>query len=163
MKKTGRLCLLLIPAVVVLAALAPPAPADAGATITRQSVAGDTFTCDDALFTVTAGTFKVVTKETLSPSGAYHLIVEGNAQGVKAVGPTGATYQVPGGFWIEVNVTPGATVMTQTGVLNVVGQGTAPDFTMQTVVHTTVDANGNVTADIDHLVGTEACVVPPQA
>jgi hypothetical protein len=162
MRKIGRLCLLLVPAVVALAVIAPPAPADAGATITRQSVAGDTFACDGALFTVTAGTFKVVTKETLSPSGAYHLIVEGNAQAVKAVGPTGATYQVPGGFWIEVNVTPGATVTSDTGVLNVIGQGSAPDFTMHAVVHTTVDANGDVTADIDHFMAAGDCVVPPQ-
>lgn len=124
-------------------------------------VVGDTFTCDGDVFTVTAGAFKVVTKQTLTPSGAYHLIVEGNAQGVTAVGPGGATYQAPGGFWMEVNVTPGATVMTQTGVLNVIGQASAPDFTLHTVVHTTVDANGNVTAVVDHL-GAGSCVVPPQ-
>jgi hypothetical protein len=160
MTKIGRLCLLLVPAVVLLAAIAPSAAAN-GTTIARQSVVGDTFTCDGDVFTVTAGAFKVVTKETLTPSGAYHLIVEGNAQGVKAVGPGGATYQAPGGFWMEVNVTPGATVMTQTGVLNVIGQGSAADFTLHTVVHTTVDAKGNVTAVVDHL-GAGSCVVPPQ-
>jgi hypothetical protein len=58
---------------------------------------------------VTSGVFKIATHETLTPSGAYHLGVEGNAQGVKAVAPTGATYQLPGGFWMEMNVTPGAT------------------------------------------------------
>ena len=52
--------------------------------------------------------------------------------------------------------------MTQTGVLNVVGQGTAPDFTMHGVVHTTVDANGNVTAVVDLSKATGTCVVPPQ-
>ena len=123
---------------------------------------GSTFTCEGEVFNVTAGAFQVVTHETLTPSGAYHVIVEGNAQGVKAVAPSGATYQAPGGFWIEVNVTPGATIMTETGVLNVVGQGSSPDFTVRAVVHTTVDANGNVTAVVDHFTATGTCVVPPQ-
>lgn len=52
--------------------------------------------------------------------------------------------------------------MTETGVLKVVGQGSAPDFSLQTVVHTTVDANGNVTAVVDHFTATGTCVVPPQ-
>lgn len=162
MRKTGRLRLLLVAVVVAVAATAAPSQASGGATITRQSVVGQTFTCDGAVFNVTAGAFQVVTHETLTPSGAYHVIVEGNAQGVKAVAPSGATYQVPGGFWIEVNVTPGATIMTETDVLNVVGQGTAPDFSLQAVVHTTVDANGNVTAVVDRFTATGTCVVPPQ-
>ena len=51
------------------------------------------------------------------------------------------TYQVPGS-WIEFNVTPRATVTTETNVLNTVGQGSAPDGTTRAVVHTAVDANG---------------------
>jgi hypothetical protein len=158
MRKTGRLCLLLVAVVAVVAVIAAPSLASGGATITRQSVAGSTLTCDNEVFNITAGAFQIVTHETLTPSGAYHVIVEGNAQGVKAVSPSGATYQVPGGFWIEVNLTPGATVMTETDVLNVVGQGGAPDFTARAVVHTTVDANGNVTAVVDHLTATGTCV-----
>jgi hypothetical protein len=48
--------------------------------------------------------------------------------------------------------------MTETDVLNVVGQGAAPDFTVRAVVHTTVDANGNVTAVVDQLTATGTCV-----
>jgi hypothetical protein len=59
---------------------------------------------------------------------------------------------------MEVNVTPGATVMTDTGLFNVIGQGAAPNFTVRMVVHTTVDANGNVTAVVDHLTATGTCV-----
>ena len=83
MRKTVQLCLLLVPVVVLLAAIASPAPASGGTTITRQSVVGDTFTCNGDVFTTTAGAFKVTTREALTPSGAYHLIVEGNAQGVR--------------------------------------------------------------------------------
>ena len=158
MRKTGRLCLLLVAVVAVVAVIAAPSLASGGATINRQSVVGSTVTCDGTDFNVTAGDFQIVTHETLTPSGAYHLTVEGTAQGVKAVAPSGATYRVPGGFKIEVNLTPGATVMTETDVLNVVGQGAAPNFTVRAVVHTTVDANGNVTAVVDHLTATGDCI-----
>jgi hypothetical protein len=107
---------------------------------------------------VTSGVLKIVTHQTLTPSGAYHLGVEGNAQGVHAVAPTGATYQLPGGFWIETNVTPGATTQTETSVFNAIGQGSAPNFTVRGVVHTTVDANGNVTSSVDHFTATGNCI-----
>ena len=58
---------------------------------------------------------------------------------MKRVAPSGATYQVPS-LWIDVNVTPGATVMTETDFLNALGHGSAPDCTARVVVHTTVDA-----------------------
>lgn len=158
MRKTGQLCLLLGAALAVVAAIAAPSLANGGATITRQSVVGSTLTCNGTDFNITAGALQIVTHQTLTPSGAYHLTVEGTAQGVKAVAPSGATYQAPGGFKIEVNVTPGATVMTETDVLNVIGQGGAPNFTARAVVHTTVAANGNVTAVLDHLTATGDCV-----
>jgi hypothetical protein len=60
-----------------------------------------------------------------------------------------------------VNATPGAFTSTGTDLLNVIGQGIAPDFTVRGVVHTTVDANGNVTAFVDHLTSTGSCAVPP--
>lgn len=165
MRNTRRPRLLLLPLAVLLTAIATTkagaVPANGGATISRQDMTGASVVCNSELLTVTAGTFPVVIHETLTPSGAYHVIVEGNAQGVKAVASDGTTYQVPGGFWIEVNLTPGATSATETGVLNVIGQGSAPDFTVRGVVHTTVDANGNVTALVDHFTATGTCVVPP--
>jgi hypothetical protein len=161
MSNLRRLCCLLLVLLAAIAASSAAVAQASGGTITREDVTGDLIVCDGNVLTVTAGTFQVVTHETLTPSGAYHLIVEGNAQGVKAVASNGATYQAPGGFWIEVNVTPGATVQTQTGVLNVIGQGSAPDFTARGVVHTTVDANGNVTAFVDHFTATGSCIVPP--
>jgi hypothetical protein len=129
-----------------------------GTTIIRTDETGEAVVCDDGSLTVTSGVFKIVVHETLTPSGAYHLGVEGNAQGVKAVAPTGATYQLPGGFWMEMNVTPGATTQTETDVFNVIGQGTAPNFTVRGVTHTTVNANGNVTASVDHLTATGNCI-----
>jgi hypothetical protein len=162
MSNMRRLLLLLVPLAALLGVIATSSAAGAatasGATITRQPVIGELVVCDDGVLTVTAGVFQIAVHETLTPSGAYHLIVEGNAQGVKAVAPTGATYQIPGGFWMEVNVTPGATNETVTGVFNAIGQGSAPNFTSHSVVHTTVDANGNVTASVDHLTATGNCI-----
>jgi len=155
---------LLFPALaLVLAGSMVPAVALASSpeTIIRQDVTGQTVVCNGETLTVTSGTFQVVTHETGTPSAAYHLIVEGNAQGVKAVASSGATYQIPGGFWIEVNATPGASTNTETDVLNVIGQGSAPNFTVRAVVHTTLDANGNATAFIDHFTATGNCAVPP--
>lgn len=165
MSNTRRLRLWLVLLALLLTAIATSnvaaAPASGGTTITRQDVTGDLVVCDSQVLTVTAGTFKIVVHETLTPSGAYHLTVAGNAQGVKAVAANGATYQLPGGFWIAVNVTPGATTETQIDVLNVIGQGSAPSFTVRGVVHTTIDANGNVTAFVDRFTATGSCSVPP--
>jgi hypothetical protein len=141
-----------------LATASSASGAAGGATIIQTDETGAIVVCDDGVLTVTSGVFKIVVHETLTPSGGYHLGVEGDAQGVKAVAPTGATYQLPGGFWMEMNVTPGATTQTETGVFNVIGQGGAPNFTVRGVTHTTVDANGNVTASVDHLTATGNCI-----
>lgn len=158
---TRRLLPLLVPLAALFGVIAASSTAGAaaagGTTIIRQDVAGSTAVCNDTVLTVTSGVLKIVTHETLTPSGAYHLGVEGNAQGVHAVAPTGAAYQLPGGFWIQMNVTPGATTQTETDVFNAIGQGSAPNFTVRGVVHTTVDANGNVTASVDHFTATGNC------
>ena len=145
-------------ATLAMASPASGAAAPAGATIVRTDETGEVVVCDDGVLTVTSGVFQIVVHETRTPSGAYHLGVEGNAQGVKAVAPTGATYQLPGGFWMEMNVTPGATTQTETDVFNVIGQGSAPNFTVRGVTHMTVNANGNVTASVDHLTATGNCI-----
>jgi hypothetical protein len=58
---------------------------------------------------------------------------------------------------MEMNVTPGATTQTETRVFNAIGQGSAPDFTVRGVTHTTVNADGNVTAYVDHFTATGDC------
>ena len=145
-------------ATLAMASAASGAAAPAGATVVRTNETGEVVVCDDGVLTVTSGFFQIVVHQTRTPSGAYHLGVEGNAQGVKAVAPTGATYQLPGGFWMEMNVTPGATTQTETDVFNVIGQGSAPNFTVRGVTHMTVNANGDVTASIDHLTATGNCI-----
>ena len=111
-----------------LATASPASGAAGGATIIRTDETGAVVVCDDGVLTVTSGVFKVVVHETLTPSGAYHLGVEGNAQGVKAVAPTGATYQLPGGFRMEINATPGATVQNETDIFNVSRPGERTQF-----------------------------------
>jgi hypothetical protein len=82
------------------------------------------------------------------------VIAEGNAHGVKGIGTSGASYQAPGGFWVEMNVTPGAQVDTEVGFLALIGQGGAPNFRDVGVLHVAVDAHGNVTTSVDHYIQT---------
>lgn len=163
MGRTSRLTTLLA-ALIVLAATAAAASASNGTTIIRFDETGSTISCNGSLIaTVTAGSFQIIVHETQTPSGAYHLMFDGSAQGVQAETPSGAKYLIPGGFRTELNVTPGATtsngVAFETGTLNVIGQGGAPNFTAHGVVHTTVNANGDVTASVDHFTSTGTCEV----
>ena len=159
MRRTSRLTTLLA-ALLVLAATAAAASASGGTTITRYPETGSTISCNGSLIaTVTGGYFQIVVQATQTPSGADHIIMEANAQGVQATTPTGTKYVIPGGFHIEVNVTPGATTSNYSAPLNVIGQGGAPNFTTRAVVHTTVNANGDVTASVDHFTQTGNCAV----
>lgn len=112
--------------------------------------------CNGETVTITSGTFQTVEHVTATPNGGFHVIAEGSAQGVKGLGTSGASYQAPGGFWIEMNVTPGAQVGTEVGVFRLIGQGATPDFRQTGVLHVTVDARGNVTASIDTT--TQTCI-----
>jgi len=162
MSNTRRLLLVFVPLVALLGVIATSSAAGAaasgGTTIARQDVTGSTAVCNDTVLTITSGVLKIVTHETLTPSGAYHLAVEANAQGVQAVAPGGAAYQLPGGFHIEMNMTPGATTQTGVDIFHAIGQGSAPNFTVRSVLHTTVDANGNATASVDHFTSTGNCI-----
>jgi hypothetical protein len=89
-------------------------------------VTGSTAVCNDTVLTITSGVLKIVTHETLTPGGAYHLAIEANAQGIHAVAPGGAAYQLPGGFHVEMNVTPGATTQTEVDVLNAIARAAHP-------------------------------------
>jgi hypothetical protein len=159
MGRTSRITTLLA-ALIVLGATAAAASASNGTTINRGDETGSTISCNGSqIATVTGGSFQIIVQETQTPSGAYHLIVDGNAQGVQAATPSGAKYVIPGGFWTELNLTPGAQISTETDVLNVIGQGGAPNFTTRAVLHTSVNANGDVTASVDHFTSTGNCAV----
>lgn len=147
-----RIGMLLSAAAIGLTGWVIPATATAGgAQIQNESVVGDVLVnpCNGETVTITSGTFQIVDHVTATPSGGFHVIAEGNAHGVKGIGTSGASYQAPGGFWVELNVTPGAQVSTEVGVFYLIGQGTTPDFRQRGVLHITVDATGNVTASID--------------
>jgi hypothetical protein len=137
--------------------LIPATATASGAQIQNESVVGDVLVnpCNGESVTITSGTFQIVTHDTATSSGGFHLNVAGNAHGVKGVGTSGASYQAPGGFWVEMNATPGAQVSTEVGFLALIGQGGAPNFRDGGVLHVTVDANGNVTASIDQ--HTQTC------
>jgi hypothetical protein len=83
-----------------------------------------------------------------SRANSIHLNIHYNTQGVSGTGLTdGSKYQLNNGSDLEINTNGGLPFVTETNVeMNLIGQGIAPNFRMQAVLHTTVDANGNVTA-----------------
>jgi hypothetical protein len=76
-----------------------------------------------------------------------------NFQGTGTSPTTGVRYVAHGGFSLSLNV-PASTLgfeQTQTVSFTLIGQGTVPNEVLTTVLHTTVDAKGNVTASVDDL------------
>lgn len=84
---------------------------------------------------------------TIDQNGGIHLVVHENAQGLSGVGcTTGAKYQVNSAEDQETNFKALPAESTFTMHSNVIGQGTVPNFVFHLTVHTTVNANGEVTA-----------------
>ncbi len=98
-----------------------------------------------------SGTFQIVIHETMDSSGGSHFIIEGNAQGVSGVSTTGTRYRVTGGFWDEFNSGPDrGAVSNSVGVLNILSQGTAPNFLEHATLKVSFNANGEPTAEVVH-------------
>lgn len=129
-----------------------PAQASQAPEILRFPVAGEVFVnpCTGETVTVVNGSFQIVLHETFDGSGGAHVIAEGNAHGVQAVSDTGTRYQLPGGFWAEFNTNGDQQTESVVDVFNMISQGTGENFTIETVEHITVNANGDVTAEFSH-------------
>ena len=97
------------------------------------------------------GTFQIVLHETQDASGGSHFIAEGNAKGVRGVGTSGTQYRATGGFWDEFNTNGRTVVSNSVSVFNIISKGPAPNFVSEVTVKLTVNANGEVTAEIDHM------------
>ena len=87
------------------------------------------------------GTFQIVFHVTEDASGGFHLIAEGNAQGVKGVGTSGTQYRATGGFWDELNTRSTGGVFHSVAVFNLISQGAAPNFLEKFKFKITVNAN----------------------
>ena len=101
-----------------------------------------------------SGELHLVSSVTLDASGGTHVEFQANFQGVSGVGlATGDRYQLNGERLHTSFNTSGAPPfeMTITSNAHLIGQGPDNNFLLHFLVHTTVNANGAVTAAIDEL------------
>lgn len=104
-------------------------------------------TGDDMHFT---GTIHLLAAETSDGRGGFHLHVDNNVSGVKAVGsPSGTVYHGVGGGWFEINARdPYPFVSTETDVFGLISVGSTPNYFAKATFHITVNANGSITSDV---------------
>lgn len=105
----------------------------------------------------TAGDLHILVTATVNDnhvSGNFHL----NPQGAKLVGLTTGNEYVGTGMLHESfqgSLDNGAATFTFVNNFRIVGKGRAPSYIFQVVAHTTINANGDVTADLESV--TEEC------
>jgi hypothetical protein len=105
----------------------------------------------------TAGDLHILVTATVNDnhvSGNFHL----NPQGAKLVGLTTGNEYVGTGMLHESfqgSLDNGAATFTFVNNFRIVGKGQAPSYIYQVVAHTTINANGDVTADLESV--TEEC------
>ena len=90
---------------------------------------------------------------TLPSNGAGNLIESYNFAGVVAIGQTtGIVYRTTESYRFLTTFQPGDVPRTDTQVTNVhfISPGQAGNFTAHTLIHTTIDADGDLTASVDH-------------
>jgi hypothetical protein len=87
---------------------------------------------------------------TFDGNGGFHLVAENNPQGVTGIGlVTGTQYQGTGVGQFEVNGKIGSEV-TAVSSFKIIGRGPTDNLLIQETLHTTVNANGEVTATVDN-------------
>jgi hypothetical protein len=97
-----------------------------------------------------SGSGHFITRVTLN-ANSVHVTLHFNVQGLTAVGQiTGATYIGTEGSNNEINATASGLPMetTFTDTFTAISQGAAPNLVGRTATHVTIDANGNLTAQV---------------
>ena len=103
-----------------------------------------------------SGVVHLVFSVTTDASGGLHIDTHSNNQGVSGIGlMTGDKYQATGGNRFNSNTNGGASEATFVDSFGLIGQGPGNNFVIQETAHMTINANGDVTANISSL--TAAC------
>lgn len=100
--------------------------------------------------TVTGGVAHAHLDITTDSSGGEHADINGNLEDVTGVGaPSGDSYEITAWFHVnqELN-SSGTTVFSHGEVFHVISKGSSPNFDFSSVVHFTVNANGDLTATV---------------
>ena len=96
------------------------------------------------------GTLHSLSRTTESASGNFSYTIHLNPQGLTGTGQTtGDTYRATGGFTLRGTVGPGET-FTVNDIFQLIGPGTDNNLRVHTTVHYTVNANGEVTSEVDN-------------
>jgi hypothetical protein len=116
---------LLLALVLAAAAAAVPASANAPAQHFTESVVGDVFVCESAVYTVTSGVIAITFHEGSSASGNQNFTGTIVPRGVKVVDAVGNVYSVQGATWFggTLNAQQGSEQFTFTTFLNIVSAG----------------------------------------
>lgn len=149
-KQNGRTALVAL--LTAIALLAAPGAAygavEVNETIPLEGIVFEDLCGDDLLHT--AGNLRILLSFTMNDhhvSGNVHF----QPQGAKLVGLTTGAEYIGTGMSHQAfteSLDGGAATLTSVDNFRIIGKGQAPSFLAQAVVHTTINANGNVTADV---------------
>ena len=87
---------------------------------------------------------------TADGAGGFHVITSSQPMGLQGVGDFGNKYNGVGGTRWTQNMKVGE-VYTYVNVYRMVGAGKAPTWSVHETYHYTINANGEITAQFDHL------------
>lgn len=156
-KNINRAGLALFAAALLLAGALPPVPAFGQATTVTTSetvpVASTVTNPCNGDAVAFSGNMHVVNHVTTDSAGGTHLHTHTNFQDVSGVGaPSGATYRIitTRSETINDSQSPQAE-MTVIQVLNLIGQGSTPNFKLHMTMHITINANGTTTSTVEEL------------
>ncbi len=146
-----RVVLLLSSVGVLLLALTAPALANQPAVHSTEDVTGDTFQCDTAVYTVTAGTISIVVHEGASASGNLNFTVTITPRSVVAVDEAGNQYSVVGAIWFggTINANTGGMQFTDTDKLQIVSTGGGTVDSVNVTFHISAQPHNLVVKDFD--------------
>lgn len=98
-----------------------------------------------------SGDIHVVNHFTTDAGGGTHVKTHGNYQSVSGTGtPSGAQYRVVTTSNETINDNDGPqTEVSSVQVLNLISQGSGPNFRLRIVFHITINANGTTTSQVE--------------
>jgi hypothetical protein len=136
-------------AIVALSAVSTLARADAQSSTTQSTIvfSGTLFDACTGEHVTLDGDLHLVTHDTVDANGGHHAKVGVNTQGLSGTGTSGASYHLISVGEVNVETTSGASETTEVSHFKLVGSGPSDNQYFDFLLHFTVDANGDLTAD----------------
>ena len=116
-----------------------------------EDVTGDTFVCNNAVYTITSGTISTVVHEGAAASGNQNFTATITPRNVVAVDEAGNKYSIAGAVWFggTFNANTGGEQSTATQKLQVVSKGGGRVDSVNLTFHVTAQPNNIVVKDFD--------------